>query len=355
MASTASAAEPNGWYAAWDIGAHWDRSIPAVSQFTKPDGTNAKWRFKTKTDWDGFARLGYRFDPNWRAELEFGYRDGRIQQIKGNLSSGNAGEPLRVCGVGSAAGACDSPKGYLNNLTAMANVIYDFFPESSFHPFIGAGVGVDDLRTHTSGKFITPTGSAFASPEAFNGHSGSTHFAWQLLAGDTFDLSSQWAMDVTYRYLRSNQRFASTEDAGGVTLGNFSRHMTDHSVSIGLRYMFAPPPAYQAKDFTVYFPFDKYVLTPEATTVVQEAANYATMGNATSLVIVGHTDTSGSDGYNQRLSERRAKAVADELGTLGIPLSKLSVSGTGEKDLAKPTPDGVKEPLNRRATIGINF
>jgi outer membrane protein OmpA-like peptidoglycan-associated protein len=56
-----------------------------------------------------------------------------------------------------------------------------------------------------------------------------------------------------------------------------------------------------------------------------------------------------------RLSERRAKAVADALVGLGVAQTKLSVDWKGEKDLAVQTPDGVKEPLNRRATIDVNF
>jgi outer membrane protein OmpA-like peptidoglycan-associated protein len=55
-----------------------------------------------------------------------------------------------------------------------------------------------------------------------------------------------------------------------------------------------------------------------------------------------------------RLSERRAKAVADALVGAGVDQGKLQVNWSGEKDLAVPTPDGVKEPLNRRATININ-
>ena len=82
---------------------------------------------------------------------------------------------------------------------------------------------------------------------------------------------------------------------------------------------------------------------------------YAMQGNATSVVVTGHTDRSGSDAYNMRLSERRAKAVADALVGLGVGQDKLSVDWKGESQPAVPTPDGVKEPLNRRATIGINF
>jgi outer membrane protein OmpA-like peptidoglycan-associated protein len=105
----------------------------------------------------------------------------------------------------------------------------------------------------------------------------------------------------------------------------------------------------------VYFPFDQYILTPEAQQVVQEAANYANGGHATRIVVVGHTDTSGTPAYNLRLSERRAKAVADALVGLGVQQQALAVDWKGENDLAVQTGPGVKEPLNRRSTIDVNF
>ena len=97
------------------------------------------------------------------------------------------------------------------------------------------------------------------------------------------------------------------------------------------------------------------MLTPEAQTVVMEAAGYATSGNATSVTVVGHADRSGSVPYNLRLSERRAKTVADALVGLGVQQGTLKVDWKGESQPAVPTPDGVKEPLNRRATIDIGF
>ena len=111
----------------------------------------------------------------------------------------------------------------------------------------------------------------------------------------------------------------------------------------------------EAREFIVYFPFDQYILTPEAQSVVSEAANYAMSGNATRVVVVGHADTSGSAAYNVRLSERRAMAVADSLVSMGVNGSILSVDWKGESQPAVATGDGVKEPLNRRATIDIGF
>ncbi len=105
----------------------------------------------------------------------------------------------------------------------------------------------------------------------------------------------------------------------------------------------------------VYFPFDQADLTPEAQTVIQQAAQYAKDGSATRIVVVGHTDTSGGAAYNLRLSERRAKATADALVAAGVSQTTLNVDWKGKTDLAVSTPDGIKEPLNRRSTISINF
>jgi outer membrane protein OmpA-like peptidoglycan-associated protein len=105
----------------------------------------------------------------------------------------------------------------------------------------------------------------------------------------------------------------------------------------------------------VYFPFDQSIITADAQTVIQQAAQYAQAGNATKIVVVGHTDTSGGVAYNLRLSERRAKVVADALVGLGVAQTVVSVDWKGKTDLAVATPDGVKEPLNRRSTISIAF
>ncbi|WP_297800234.1 OmpA family protein, partial [uncultured Brevundimonas sp.] len=105
----------------------------------------------------------------------------------------------------------------------------------------------------------------------------------------------------------------------------------------------------------VYFDFDRSDLTAEARSVVTQAANYAKTGAPTQILVVGHTDTSGNAAYNLRLSNRRSQTVADALVAQGVNGGVISLDGKGETALAKPTADGVREPLNRRATIDINF
>jgi outer membrane protein OmpA-like peptidoglycan-associated protein len=140
---------------------------------------------------------------------------------------------------------------------------------------------------------------------------------------------------------------------------------TDHSLMVGIRFDLqrdgAPPPppppqmpAKSPKQFIVFFGFNKSNLTPEAMRVVEDAAAAAKEYGTASIVIIGHTDTSGSASYNIRLSLRRAQAVKDGLAANGIPASMISTSGRGETELMVQTGDGVKEPQNRRATIDLN-
>ncbi|MFN3231515.1 MAG: OmpA family protein [Alphaproteobacteria bacterium] len=113
----------------------------------------------------------------------------------------------------------------------------------------------------------------------------------------------------------------------------------------------APAPAAPGRPepFLVFFDFDESVITPESARVIAEAARRAQESGAAAIQVVGHTDTSGSNAYNDRLSMRRANAVRDELARNGIEASTVTVEGRGESDPLVPTADGVREPQNRRA------
>ncbi|MGH6916532.1 MAG: OmpA family protein, partial [Geminicoccaceae bacterium] len=57
------------------------------------------------------------------------------------------------------------------------------------------------------------------------------------------------------------------------------------------------------------------------------------------------------EAYNQALSERRARNVAQALTQRGIPTTTMQVEGHGETQPRVPTADGVREPQNRRVEI----
>jgi OmpA-OmpF porin, OOP family len=107
-----------------------------------------------------------------------------------------------------------------------------------------------------------------------------------------------------------------------------------------------PPPPY-----LVFFDWNSASVAPGAREVIQLAADAYRAGAPVSVQVTGYTDTSGSPAYNQRLSVRRANAVAAVLVQDGVPQSALVVSGRGESDLRVPTPPGVREPQNRRVEV----
>jgi outer membrane protein OmpA-like peptidoglycan-associated protein len=103
--------------------------------------------------------------------------------------------------------------------------------------------------------------------------------------------------------------------------------------------------------FIVFFDWDRDTITPEGMQIIQQAAAAYKSGAMVRIQITGYTDRSGSPGYNQRLSERRANNVAKALASLGVPQNQMAVSGRGENDNRVPTADGVREPQNRRVEI----
>lgn len=371
-----AAAQELGPYVAADLGWHTPEGISARSQNDATDGLPYRYDFQQEDNIASFGRLGWQVHPNWRVEIEGGFRAGAVESVKGTPTRAL---PNAVCNVSVSLPAstnCAGPGGHIEAYTLMGNVIYDFFPSSRVRPFIGAGIGAARVDLKVGGKFNSATPGG-----VFRVDDDDTAFAWQFLGGMSFDISDRLTGDLTYRYLDGNDIRFGSSSSGSAQPGSFKGAYEDQSLTVGLRYSFAqpappppppappppppeapppppaPPPApvYEAREFIVYFPFDQSILTPEAQSVVSEAAQYASAGNATQIVVVGHADTSGSAKYNVGLSQRRSKAVADALVGLGVNSATLSVDWKGESAPAVATGDGVKEPLNRRSTISINF
>jgi outer membrane protein OmpA-like peptidoglycan-associated protein len=105
----------------------------------------------------------------------------------------------------------------------------------------------------------------------------------------------------------------------------------------------------------VYFEWDRSNLNQAALEVIDSAVARARECNIASATLVGNTDTSGTPAYNLALSDRRASVVRDALVARGMAASLISAEAHGETDLARPTADGVREPLNRRTSVTIRF
>jgi outer membrane protein OmpA-like peptidoglycan-associated protein len=72
------------------------------------------------------------------------------------------------------------------------------------------------------------------------------------------------------------------------------------------------------------------------------------------IVVTGHTDTVGSQAYNQALSERRAEAVEAEMVRQGLTPDQIETVGRSFSEPLVQTGPGVREPQNRRAVIDLN-
>jgi outer membrane protein OmpA-like peptidoglycan-associated protein len=107
------------------------------------------------------------------------------------------------------------------------------------------------------------------------------------------------------------------------------------------------------KTFIVFFDFDKSNLTEKAQEVVSEAVKTAQSQGMVRVMVTGHTDTVGSDTYNQALSERRATSVKDEMVREGMDGGTISIEGKSFHDPLVATGPGVREPQNRRAVIDL--
>ena len=106
--------------------------------------------------------------------------------------------------------------------------------------------------------------------------------------------------------------------------------------------------------FIVFFDWDRADLTPEANLVLDDVVVVANESGYASIRLDGYTDLSGSAAYNLGLSERRANSVADGLIARGIAPDEIVIRAFGEENPLVPTPDGVREPQNRRVEIFLS-
>ncbi len=297
----------------------------------------------------GVASIGYGFGNGVRVELEGNYRQNEINGVSG--FGGNLPAPRTQGGTVSSYGV-------------MANALYDFNlgPASFFHPYIGVGAGYIVQNWDNVG--VRGPGGTQAILDGDNGN-----FAFQAIVGAAFPIAAVPGLAITaeYRFMMglSDDVDARVRTASGATVatraGAVEVDNMNNSLLLGIRYAFnvAPPPApapvaaapAPARTYLVFFDWDRYNLTDRARQIIGEAANASRSTQTTRIEVAGHADRSGTPQYNQRLSQRRADAVAAELERQGVPRSAMVIQAFGETRPLVPTADGVREPQNRRVEI----
>lgn len=138
----------------------------------------------------------------------------------------------------------------------------------------------------------------------------------------------------------------------------YHRLMTEPAPAAPLVAMPEPPPPRPRSAAcdsplaaTLFFDWDSVVLPANADETLSFVSENKQACSWNSFTVIGHTDRSGSDGYNDSLSRRRAEAVAAKLQASGLSASALSVSGRGESEPKVSTADGERNPTNRRVEV----
>jgi outer membrane protein OmpA-like peptidoglycan-associated protein len=106
-------------------------------------------------------------------------------------------------------------------------------------------------------------------------------------------------------------------------------------------------------DSGILFDVNQYALKTNARSNIENLANSLKNNPETTILIVGHTDATGSDAYNQKLSVRRAEAVRAYTLLQGVASSRLSTEGRGESEAISDNTTEEGRALNRRVEIVI--
>ena len=337
-----ASAQTPGYYIGAGLGA-------ALQQDSDLSGTGISGSVDTDMGWVGQLSIGRRYGNGFRSEIEAAYSDAYVDSISGATGAG----------------------GDISSLSAIINGLYDFKLEGPLTPYLGLGIGV--ARINYDG--VTPVGGSRIDDS-------DTVFAYQGIAGVSYDLGDDMALTADYRYFRTLDPGFRTD--GGTSVDS---EFGEHRIMVGLRWNFgapkpkpkpmvkaaaqpapkpAPPPAPKPapvveppkpqvpRTYLVFFDWDRANLRADALAIVREAAANAGKTQVTRIISTGHADRSGPDRYNLGLSQRRAQAVANELVRLGIAAKEIDIVWKGEREPLVPTGDGVREPQNRRVEIVFN-
>ncbi len=334
LAQPAAAQQPTtGPYVSLGAGAQWLMNSKSHKDAPPAPGGSMTYRFDTGGA--GVGAIGYGLGNGFRVEGEIGYRESGIDGSDSNGASGK-----------------------FSALDGMANGLYDFNLGWPVVPYLGLGAGVANVKAHS---VTIPGSTATIDDSDFT-------FAYQGLAGVSYAITQALKVDVGYRYFATLDPIFKASDNARV----HSKYR-DNTLLVSLRWEFGapppppapavqpaavtppapPPPAAPAiqRSYLVFFDFDRSDITSEARRVIQQAAANAKQGSVSRIQATGHADRAGPESYNMALSIRRANAVKAVLVREGIPENEIVVVGKGETQPLVPTPDGVREPQNRRVEI----
>ena len=104
----------------------------------------------------------------------------------------------------------------------------------------------------------------------------------------------------------------------------------------------------------IYFEFDSAELTAESEDGINEIYDFLVKFHDVKIELIGHTDDMGDESYNQLLSERRARSVAEALVNKGISEGRIKTKGCGSTQPLFPNNFAELRDINRRVSMGFS-
>ena len=290
----------SGWYGAIDLGGHTRARHGTTSQFGELGGRQRTCVF-TNVNFAGFARVGYKISPHFRVELEAGYRPADLRASSSATSRPSGRQHLRRLQLRRRRLSMRLPRagGDNDTWTAMGNVLFDLLPDSPIDPFIGGGIGDAHVRLHINGRLngtavaVRPRSPLRRAPEPVRlpGHrrpgvqdqrpaQRRPHLSLSRRREvDTLELGDVQRHPAGHVQRRVRGQLADAGPAVSVVGAAAAATAAASAAAAPAASPAAasaaapppPPPSPVTKEFIVYFPFDQYVLTPDAQSVVQEA------------------------------------------------------------------------------------
>ena len=302
-----------------------------------------------------------------RLEGELGYKRAKVDEFQA------------VAGGGFTGGTFNG-NGRTEVISSMINALLDFGNDDGVSGYVGGGAGYAQIKfrnisgTGASGVFLDDKDA---------------EFAYQAIAGIRGAITPNVDLGLKYRFFNTT-KFEMVGESFGPAFGGGavgSRFPTQgvrgklrtHSLLASLIFNFGapepvivetppppPPPAPEplpapepvpapapvpAGPFIVFFDWDRSDITPEAASILDNAAAAYQQTGSANVTLAGNADKSGSDQYNVGLSQRRADAVRAYMVGRGIPDGTISTEAFGESRPLVDTADGVREPQNRNVQI----
>ncbi len=369
-----------GFYLGADVGAAWmsqdySTSVPGTSAFgaantllTLPFDGSPGWGTalpgSSGVGFIGGGHLGYNLDLHNKIVVGV---ETDVQYNGSDSTSNSVFTPANAFGTATIRNSATSSVPWFGTIRGRIGT-------TALNPNLliyGTG-GFAYGRNDTSDLMTASLPGTTTLVERFPFKTSTTQTGWTAGAGLEWMLNPQWTVKAEYLHVELNpthNQIVTTNFLGPAALASDAMQFKPKSaeidaIRVGLSFHFAPPPppppapaAMQApppaapRVFIVFFDWDRDTITPEGRQIIAQAADAYKSGAPVQIQVTGYTDRSGSPGYNQRLSERRANNVAKALAAQGVPPAQMVVSGRGENDNRVPTADGVREPQNRRVEI----